>query len=132
MGPQRKEQGSPRGPNLRLQEEAVGDVFYTQKFLEVWKRGEVLLSRVGTQKDTHQGWRWFMNHYHKTYIYTYMYIEMYVCRNKGSEDINPSTNSAYIQAVAFKLNVPFFFTLFTRRVHPMYNGAETVSCLQNQ
>lgn len=58
-----------------------------------------------------------------------MYIEMYVCRNKGSEDINPSTNSAYIQVVASKLNVPFFFTLFTWRVHPIYNRAETISCL---
>lgn len=56
-----------------------------------------------------------------------MYIYMYICRHKGSEDINPSINSSSIQVVALKLNYPFFFTLlFTLSVHPVYNKAKAI------
>lgn len=52
---------------------------------------------------------------------------MYLCRDKGSEDINLSVNSSDISVVASRLQFPFFFTLlFPLSVYPVYDKVKTM------
>lgn len=47
---------------------------------------------------------------------------VYIYRNKGSEDINPSINSSYIKGVALR-----FTLLLTLSMYPVYNRVKMIN-----